>query len=531
MKTRLSSFIRRCAVQGLALVALATSSAVVAVQLLVLLALIATTAPAHAQRKMLRMDTNPDNLAGGACLARDPDVREGSAKDFFRLAACADLVPTWQLERVSGRCGAANPDMYLLRYREKMVVHDSYTYHFSLQLYDPDHSPCGGDRRGGFRYRNNLLGLSYEQCLDYRENTGEIQHHQCDTHETSSRWFLVDPPIDGADGSAFPSADVESGHYALQTWDGQPVTVQDDGSLIAGGAGTRFGVYYRNDGTYAIQGNSTWLNADENGLSSSAPNGDYAEQHFYLADVGDGKLGIKTSEGLWAFTDENMGGQISLNPGQVPHWWTFTLVRGPSRPTAAVKWSNDVAYFFNEDQYLRFDIPADQVNSGYPLPIEGQWEGWPADFVPTAAVNWGNGVTYFFSEDMRYLRFDMDADQVNSGYPLPIEGKWEGWPADFAPTAAVKWSNDVAYFFSEDQYLRFDIAADRVNSGYPLPIEGHWGGWPADFAPTAAVKWSNDVAYFFSGDQYLRFDIAADRVNSGYPLPIEGQWEGWPIIE
>ncbi|MBT6148470.1 MAG: hypothetical protein HOH74_23755, partial [Gemmatimonadetes bacterium] len=125
-----------------------------------------------------------------------------------------------------------------------------------------------------------------------------------------------------------PRADVASGKYILQAWDGRPVTVQGDGSLIAGGVGTRFGVYNRGNGDHAIQGNSTWLNADANGLHSSAPNGDYTEQHFRLFDVREGVIGIQAKEGRWLFTDENDGGQIHLNPGKVPHWWAFSLV-GP----------------------------------------------------------------------------------------------------------------------------------------------------------------------------------------------------------
>ena len=208
---------------------------------------------------------------------------------------------------------------------------------------------------------------------------------------------------------------------------------------------------------------------------------------------------------------------------------TYYTESYPIAPTAAVNWDDDVNYFYSEDQYLRFDIAADQFNAGYPLPMEGHWAGWPADFVPTAAVNWGNGVAYFFSEDMRYIRFDMAADQVSGGYPRNIVDQWAGWPADFVPTAAVNWGNGVAYFFNADmQHLRFDVEADQVSGGYPRDIVGQWAGWPADFVPTAAVNWGNGVAYFFNEDQYLRFDIAADQVNSGYPLPIQGQWAGWP---
>ena len=122
---------------------------------------------------------------------------------------------------------------------------------------------------------------------------------------------------------------VASGHYILKAYDDRPVTVQSDGTLVAGGgSGTRFYVHNRNNGTYGIQGNSTWLNVDEDGLRSSSPNGDNPAQHFRLIDRDDGTVGILTAAG-WAFTDDNIGGQLSVNVGQIDDWWTFRLSPAP----------------------------------------------------------------------------------------------------------------------------------------------------------------------------------------------------------
>ncbi|MFD7125048.1 hemopexin repeat-containing protein [Streptomyces anulatus] len=30
------------------------------------------------------------------------------------------------------------------------------------------------------------------------------------------------------------------------------------------------------------------------------------------------------------------------------------------------------------------------------------------------------------------------------------------------------------YLFKDDQYVRYDLDADRADSGYPLPIKGNW---------------------------------------------------------
>jgi hypothetical protein len=148
---------------------------------------------------------------------------------------------------------------------------------------------------------------------------------------------------------------------------------------------------------------------------------------------------------------------------------------------AAVKWWNGKVYFFLGSQYLRYDIRTDKVDPGYPLPIAGNWPGMAeAGFANKvdAAVKWWNGKVYFFLGS-QYVRYDIGKDKVDPGYPLPIAGNWPGMAeAGFGNQidAIVNWGNGKVYFFLGSQYVRYDIWADKVDPGYPLPIAGKWLG-------------------------------------------------------
>jgi len=195
------------------------------------------------------------------------------------------------------------------------------------------------------------------------------------------------------------------------------------------------------------------------------------------------------------------------------------------------------AYLFRDTRYLQYDITRDRVDPGYPRTIAGNWPGFVEtgfDVGVDTAINWGNGKIYFFL-GAEYIRYDVAADRVDPGYPLPIAGNWPGIREAFSSWiglrvfAAINWGNGKAYFFNGSRYVRYDIAADRVDPGYPLPIAGYWPGLAeAGFAGgfDAAINWGNGKVYFFKGRNYVRYDIAADRVDPGYPLRIAGNWPG-----
>jgi matrix metalloproteinase-14 (membrane-inserted) len=210
------------------------------------------------------------------------------------------------------------------------------------------------------------------------------------------------------------------------------------------------------------------------------------------------------------------------------------IVAEPKRPVAFVRPNAALvsAYFFKGGQYVRYDVGADKVVDGA-LPLDGRhWENWPQAWNSgiNAAVDFGNGNAYFF-KGSQYLRYDIPGQRVDDGYPRPIAGNWQGFPASWNSgfDAAINWGNGKIYFFKGGEYLRYDIAKDKVDDGYPRPLnDTTWPHWPVAWNSgiNAAVNWGNGKAYFFKGEQYLRYDIAADTVDHDYPRPIAGNWPG-----
>ncbi len=101
-------------------------------------------------------------------------------------------------------------------------------------------------------------------------------------------------------------------------------------------------------------------------------------------------------------------------------YWGYHLTNKTKQNNRYIYEIHKKAYFFRNDEYIRYDIENNRVDENYPLKIKEYWHGWPDHWTQVwAAVDWGNGKVYFFSET-EYLCYDKFFDRVDDGYPRPL---------------------------------------------------------------------------------------------------------------
>jgi hypothetical protein len=213
----------------------------------------------------------------------------------------------------------------------------------------------------------------------------------------------------------------------------------------------------------------------------------------------------------------------------------------PANISAAFYRGKGRAYFFAGNQYYRYIVLRNAVDAGYPKPIAGNWPGMSDagfDSDLDAAVNWGNGKVYFFKGGS-YLRYDLPSDKVDAGYPKPIAGNWGGVSGtgfENGIDAAVNYGNGKAYFFKGQQYLRLDLGSKSVDTGYPKKIAGNWPGiyssgmdaaleWP--YAELAAGGFN--VPTSRSGCQQVPFGGGNNRGGEQFLMNLDFQETNHPV--
>lgn len=184
--------------------------------------------------------------------------------------------------------------------------------------------------------------------------------------------------------------------------------------------------------------------------------------------------------------------------GSWPGLFTESLdaaVFWPAPPPGGAEFKT-VAYFFKGNQFMRYDVAADRADVAdgagrpYPQPISLKWPGIWTDRVDAILV-WpvprnGRTVAYFF-RDNQYIRFDVKNHRADPGYPKLIVGNWPNFKFPDGIDGAVAWpvkveGKLVVYFFKGDQYMRYDVDADRADNqnegglNYPASVAENWSG-------------------------------------------------------
>ncbi len=114
----------------------------------------------------------------------------------------------------------------------------------------------------------------------------------------------------------------------------------------------------------------------------------------------------------------------------------------------------------------------------------------------TATLNYGNGYLYVFLQNGQYLRYDIQHQQISSGYPASTASAWHGvTPAQAKQIyAAVTYDNGKAYLFLDNgTYLSYDMKSDRVDASGPVSVSTEWRGISDEQAKQiiAAVNYGN----------------------------------------
>lgn len=117
-------------------------------------------------------------------------------------------------------------------------------------------------------------------------------------------------------------------------------------------------------------------------------------------------------------------------PKTISAYWPGTKEAGYADAVdAGLWWSEELAYFFKGGQYARYNLKADKVDEGFPKSIPAYWGGMKEagfDSGIDAALRSTDQKMYFFSGPL-YLRYDIPADRVDPGYPRKITDHWKAF--------------------------------------------------------------------------------------------------------
>lgn len=208
-------------------------------------------------------------------------------------------------------------------------------------------------------------------------------------------------------------------------------------------------------------------------------------------------------------------------------------------PLRAVVNFDQHVHFFEDTVCCSYDT--DQHESSRPQRIKQRWPAlFDVGFERVDAVFLGKYLLspegedlsrklFFFNRE-KYIRWDIDTNVIDPGYPRLISEGWPGVTFDRVD-AVVNIAQDAVYFFKGNQYIRFDTLSHRAFDGYPEPVGKRWVGVTFDRID-AGVYWGNGKVFFFRDNQFIRYDSVMWRADPGYPKFLTSNYvEDWRFVE
>lgn len=249
----------------------------------------------------------------------------------------------------------------------------------------------------------------------------------------------------------------------------------------------------------------------------------------YAATIGDGQVQL--------VSDENF---LKVYHALEPSYWAhlcnadtlhIMIIDETLREFVSFDSGPDESWLVTPDgvvrvKYGKLWVP-DRGAKSHRFPNRPAWKGIWAYGID-GAIPYGKKVFFFKFKTGEYIRYDMDADEVDDGYPKKIA---DGWPRlPWHDRFTVIASGSIAWFFRDKEYVRYDLDHDTIPSGYPKPIAGNWKGLWAEGFDFGFVG-ANNKAYFvdrtYTG-RTLHYDLDRDTVDgSGGIMKGAGWWDAF----
>ena len=156
--------------------------------------------------------------------------------------------------------------------------------------------------------------------------------------------------------------------------------------------------------------------------------------------------------------------------------WTGSVKPGPQ----------DSVYFFKQRQYIRWNVEAERLDDGYPRDISDGWPGLAESrdgAILSGAMHvpgWGNRIFFFFPGDREIVTWDVHTHRLLDAHVpvdtlLPSSLTSDG---HFTPLYVDAGDSRKVYAFRGDTYTRFTVHPGAIPSGddpgYPRKIGDGW---------------------------------------------------------